>query len=129
MKENLKKILYALPFWIPFPLIFLAIDYYLTDEQSWIAVAAASLLGVLSFGYISAGKTAEMFAGDCMGFLISCIVTSAINDNFDESFFKPFSSISYLHILIGAVIIVQLLAVAIFKICSKIKEKKKEKLS
>lgn len=126
MKKNLLTFVSTLPFWIPFPLIFLAVDYYLTDEQSWIAFAVSSFLVVVSLGYASAGKIAEMFAGDSIGFLISCITTSFLNDGFDESFFKPFSSISYLHILIAGIIIIQLFAILTVKVCKNIKTKIKK---
>ena len=89
MKEDLLTAARILSFCIPFPLIFLAVDYHLADEQAWIAIAAALLLGAISFCYASVGKTAEMFAGDSVGSLISCITTSFLNDGFDESFFKP----------------------------------------
>ena len=123
MKDNILRFVRTLPFWIPFPLIFLAVDYYLTDEQSWIAIAAASFLGVISFTYAVMGRLPEMFAGDSMGFLISCIATSFLNNGFDESFFKPLTSISYLHVLIAVVIAVQLFSILTVKICKKIKAK------
>lgn len=125
MNNNLVKTLSTLPFWIPFPFVFLAVDYYLNDEQSWIAIAAAALLGVLSFTYVATDKIKEMIAGDSIGFLISCITTSFLNDGWDESFFKPLTSISYLHVLILGVIIIQLFAVVTVKIRKKIKSKMK----
>lgn len=126
MKENLSTAARILPFCIPFPLIFLAVDYYLNDEQSWIAIAAAVFLGVISFGYALMGKTAEMFAGDSVGFLISSITTSYLNNGFDESFFKPLTSISYLHSLINGIILFQIFAILAVKICKKAKSNNKK---
>lgn len=123
MNNNLIKTLSTLPFWIPFPFIFLAVDYYLTDEDSWMAIAAAVLLGTLSFIYIATDRIKEMIAGDSMGFLISCITTSFLNDGWDESFFKPLTSISYLHVLILAVVVIQLFAFAVQATTKKIKTK------
>ncbi len=126
MKKDFLTFARTLPFWIPFPFIFLAVDYYLTAEQSWISIAFAAFLGVLSFTYAASGKITEMFAGDSIGFLISCVTTSFLNDNFDESFFKPFTSISYLLILIACILIVQIFAILTVKICKKIKSKIKK---
>lgn len=125
MKNNISKAIGTLPFWIPFPFIFLAIDYYLTDEQSWVAIPVAVFLGTLSFGYVAVGKVAEMFAGDSVGILIAVIITSILNNGYDESWFTPFTSISYLLLLAAVILVVQLLAIPIVRLCKKIKSKNK----
>lgn len=126
MKNKILKAVSTLPFWIPFPFIFLAVDYYLTDEQSWIAIALAALLGVLSFTYATAGKIKEMLAGSAVGFLISVIITSIVNNGFDEGWFTPLTSMSYVVVLAAAVLIIQLFGILLSKIAKKIKNKIKK---
>lgn len=124
MKNKVSKAFSTLPFWIPFPFIFLAIDYYLADEQSWVVVPVAVFLGFMSFAYVAIGKVAEIFIGDVVGILISFITTSVLNNSYDESWFAPLTSITYVLLLSAVILVVQLLAIPIVKLCKKIKSKK-----
>lgn len=126
MKEKVLKAVSTLPFCIPFPFIFLCIDYYLKDEHTWIAALVASTLGIISFEYAIKGKIKEIFVGHSVGLLISAIVTSIVNDGFDESWFSPLTSISYIFVLFVAVVIVSGFWILAAKLVSKIKSKMKK---
>lgn len=126
MKNNIMKAVYALPFCIPFPFILLATDYYLNDEASWVAAVVASVIAVLAFAWYDKKKVPEMLAGNSIGLLISLIITSVVNNGFDESWFCPLSSISYVIVLALTVLFVQFLAILIFKAFKKIKSKIKK---
>lgn len=128
MKNKLMKARPALPFCIPFPFIFLAIDYYSNDELSWIAGIIAGAISVLSYVYYSKEKVLEMLAGDSIGFLASIVITLLMKNRFDEGWFTPLSSMSYVILLCVLVLIIHFLAIALFKLFTKIKSKiRKEK--
>lgn len=124
MREKVLKVLSTLPFCVPFPFIFLWGDYYLNDVRFGIAVAA--IVGILSFEYARKEKIKEIFAGHSIGFLISCIINSIVNDGFDESWFSPLTSTSYVCVLFGAVVIISGFGILMAKLFSKIKSKLKK---
>lgn len=124
MKEKLLKALSTLPFCIPFPFILLWGDYYLNDARFVSAVAV--IIGILSFEYALKGKIKEILAGSSIGFLISLIINSFANNSFDESWFKPLTSTSYVCVLFGAVLIIEGVWILLAKLFAKIKSKIKK---
>lgn len=124
MKEKFLKAASTLPFWIPFPFIFLVIEYYL--KQPSISIVIAALLGAVSFTYAAAGKTKEMLAGSAVGALLSLIFTSIVNDGFDEGWFSPLTSMSYVVVLAVMVLLIQLFGVLVKAVLKKIKNKIKK---
>lgn len=126
MKSNIMKAVPALPFCVPVPFVLLVVDYYLPDELSFISTCVVSFLGVLSFYYYNKGKVPEMLAGDGVGFLISLIITFILNNSFDKSWFLPLTPITYLVLLALMFVFMQAVAIFIFIICNKIKNKIKK---
>ncbi len=124
MKNKILKAVSAFPFWVPYPFIFFAVDYYLKDELSWLSIVLAAFLGVISFIYAAAGKEKEMIFGCDVGILISAIITCAAEDSFDKSLSYPFGSyLSFVLFLILAVKFIPLFATVAVKIIKKIKNK------
>lgn len=126
MREKVLKVLSTLPFCVPYPFIFLCIDYYLNDEQSWIAALVAATIGIISFEYAVRGKIKEIFEGVSIGLLLSLVINSIVNDGFDESWFSPLTSTSYVCVLFGAVVIISGFGILASKLFSKIKSKVKK---
>lgn len=126
MKNNIMKAVYALPFCFPFPFILLAIDYYLNDEMTWVAAVVASVIAVLAFAWYDKKKVPEMLAGNSIGILISLITTASVNNSFDESWFSPLTSITYVIVLALTVLLVQFMSILIFKAFKKIKSRIKK---
>lgn len=124
MKEKFLKAASTLPFWIPFPFIFLAIEYYL--KQPRISIAIAAFLGAVSFAYAASGKIKEMLAGSAIGALISVVLTSIVNDGFDEGWFSPLTSMSYVVVLAVMVLLIQLFGILVTAVLKKIKNKIKK---
>lgn len=55
MKNRILKAVSAFPFWVPYPFIFFAIDYYLKDELSWLSIVLAAFFGGY-FLYLCSGR-------------------------------------------------------------------------
>lgn len=123
MKEDFKKILYALPFCIPFPFVLICDFYYRLD---FIRFFVWSVFLILNSICEYKGRKKEMLAGSAVGAVLSVIVTSIVNNGFDESRFAPLNSISTVIILILLFLVIQLIPVIISYIYKNIKEKKEK---
>ena len=129
MKNKFNKMLTALPFCFPFAFAFFAVDYYLSDRWSWLSIAAAALMGVISFVYAALGKENEMFVSNGVGIFISFIITCFIWNSVDQTSFWDSHEMTfrqYVELMQIISLGIPLFAVLAVKIIKKIKNKIKK---
>lgn len=117
MRTIFKKILCALPFCVPFPFILLCDFYY---KQSYIRIIAWAVFIILDAIYDRKGWKKEMLAGSAVGAVISVIITSIVNNGFDESRFAPLDSITTVIILALVFFVIKFLGDIVELIIKKI---------
>ncbi|MBQ3044970.1 MAG: hypothetical protein IJO03_08925 [Clostridia bacterium] len=129
MKNKVKKMLTAFPFCFPFAFSFFAVNYYLSKEWSWLSIAAAVLLGVLSFVYAVVGKESEMLMSSKVGILISFIIICFLWNSVDKLSFWENYGMTFRHYFELMELIslgIPLFAAIVVKIIKKIKNKTKK---